>query len=102
MFLDLEMLEPIVENTGRTAQDTQPWRPGRTARHLRFDKLGMVQIEVDVAACPHQFMRVQVALLRDHPRQQRRLEHVEGKAERSEERRVGKECVSTCRSRGPP
>src|SRR3546814_3489788 len=26
-------------------------------------------------------MRVQVALLRDHPRQQRRLEHVEGKAE---------------------
>src|SRR3546814_11750823 len=97
----------------------------------------MVEIEVDIAAGPYQFMRVQIALLRDHSREQRRFEHVEGEAEaevartlkeqarqaavaadmelighvarrprhpveRSEERRVGKECVSTCRSRWSP
>src|SRR3546814_12266120 len=28
--------------------------------------------------------------------------HIAGKRNRSEERRVGKECVSTCRSRGSP
>src|SRR3546814_12567637 len=28
--------------------------------------------------------------------------HCDGAVERSEERRVGKECVSTCRSRGSP
>src|SRR3546814_16774112 len=32
----------------------------------------------------------------------RRLEREAGLASRSEERRVGKECVSTCRSRGTP
>src|SRR3546814_13878175 len=30
------------------------------------------------------------------------LDWVEARSERSEERRVGKECVSTCRSRGSP
>src|SRR3546814_13374747 len=30
------------------------------------------------------------------------LKHVEAGAQRSEERRVGKECVSTCRSRWSP
>ena len=30
------------------------------------------------------------------------LAHVSGKIRRSEERRVGKECVSTCRSRWSP
>src|SRR3546814_11507544 len=30
------------------------------------------------------------------------LKHMEGLSDRSEERRVGKECVSTCRSRWSP
>src|SRR3546814_17526351 len=39
-----------------------------------------------------------------HPRARRELRHLRGAAveERSEERRVGKECVSTCRYRWSP
>src|SRR3546814_14927729 len=116
IILDCEILEAIVENAGWAAEDTQLRTPCWHARQLRFDEFRMVEIEVDIAAGPYQFMRVQIALLRDHSREQRRFEHVEGEAEaevartlkeqarqaavRSEERRVGKACVSTCRSRG--
>src|SRR3546814_7648156 len=37
-----------------------------------------------------------------HPANEERLETLRAKAARSEERRVGKECVSTCRSRWSP
>src|SRR3546814_5118889 len=46
---------------------------------------------------PADFARDQIGIVLGEQEEQQR-----GGSERSEERRVGKECVSTCRSRGSP
>src|SRR3546814_12604964 len=56
--------------------------PGRTA---------------DIGSCFHHRRRVG-----PKPCRRQRLDQVEERQSRSEERRVGKECVSTCRSRWSP
>src|SRR3546814_4685299 len=61
-------------------------------RRLSQDDVRIDDVEGDVA--------LPGTLLPDRVRQFRRI--VERVSERSEERRVGKECVSTCRSRWSP
>src|SRR3546814_2249235 len=65
-------------------------------------KLNLAELfKSDVAAIERLFSGRQVALKRDlsHADAQTYLQAL---TKRSEERRVGKECVSTCRSRWPP
>src|SRR3546814_15600999 len=69
--------------------DPPPWR--LLARHLKRRK---------EAVCFHRIGRVRLGLDSSHGIQPlASLTHRKG---RSEERRVGKECVSTCRSRWSP
>ena len=79
--VDREILEPVVENARGPAKDAQLGRPLRNVSQLLFDQLGMIEIEMNVAAGPDDLVRGEIALLRDHPRQQRGLEYVEGKSQ---------------------
>src|SRR3546814_1408010 len=65
-------------------------------RHVRDDDELTAALEVLLERADHR-----LATAADVPELDRDLEVVEG-ALRSEERRVGKECVSTCRSRWTP
>src|SRR5690606_4627316 len=81
IMLDREIFKPVIENRLCTPEDPQLRRAGGNAGELRFDEVSVIEVEVHIAPRPHQFMRVKITLLGDHPRQQRRLENVEGKAE---------------------
>src|SRR3546814_16504878 len=77
VILDREILEPVIEYARRPAKDAQFRRAFGHAPQLLFDQLGVIEIEMHVAAGPDDFMPGEV---------------------RSEERRVGKEWVSRCRT----
>src|SRR3546814_2529506 len=81
IILDREILEPVSEYARRPAKDAQFRRAFGNAPQLLFDEFGVIEIEMHVAAGPDDFMRGKIAHLRDHSRQQRRLEDVERKAE---------------------
>src|SRR3546814_16598069 len=81
-------------------------RPGsdddarQTVLALQADQVILEQLQAeDEAARP---VRHQVAPVLPPRRVERRLDDLEVDGARSEERRVGKECVSTCRSRWWP
>src|SRR3546814_16685895 len=65
-------------------------------QRIRLDRVGVrpaAYAEADLAATISR---------RDRQNRQQRMENLFGHSLRSEERRVGKECVSTCRSRWSP
>src|SRR3546814_3013407 len=126
---DFKIVVTVVEQGIGLALDVQAWIGAGLARQLQRDLLQVVAIQVTVAAGPDKVSDFQVALLgyqvsqqgitgdiKGHTQEnigaalvqlagQSALGHIELEecmAGRSEERRVGKECVSTCRSRWSP
>src|SRR3546814_5468891 len=64
VILDREILEPVIEYARRPAKDAQFRRAFGHAPQLLFDQLGVIEIEMHVAAGPDDFMRGEIAHLR--------------------------------------
>src|SRR3546814_16820137 len=68
-----------------------------------FDHLALDMLRARCRSMDHETQRRDVVALAHRCRElQQPVEHDRRQIERSEERRVGKECVSTCRSRWSP
>src|SRR5512144_3086816 len=68
---DREIVEAVAEQILRLAPDLEPRERQRLPGELRANLLEMVEIEVTVATRPDEFADAEVALLRDHVRQER-------------------------------
>src|SRR3546814_7591637 len=70
---------------------------GEPALHARDDRVGAVLLNIGVEALVDEAALLVVLIF-----SRQRAEQIVIERRRSEERRVGKECVSTCRSRWSP
>src|SRR3546814_16687528 len=90
----LDFLRPRLERAGATVSVDQPDRSLTVrAGNVRLQHVILNLVSNALDATKKQLGQAQAAP---------RLEFAVRGAKRSEERRVGKECVSTCRSRGAP
>ena len=64
-----EILDLIVKNAFRLAQQVQFGIACRLTRQLLFDQFGMVQVQMHIPALPNQFSRLISTLLCEHPDQ---------------------------------
>src|SRR5690348_14668598 len=78
---ELEILVRIVEKSGGAPADVEPRRREGSARELQPRLLEVIEVQMAVAARPDEVARLEVALLREHVRQQRVARDVEWHAE---------------------
>src|ERR1700677_4100871 len=79
---ELEVLESVVEQGCGPAPDVESRRRQRSARELQLRLLEMIDIEMAVAARPDELAGLEVALLREHVREQRVARDVERHTEK--------------------
>src|SRR3546814_19401714 len=80
-------------------------RTGRFERHLQMSFGQLPMIDLLVSQCQHlsdEVGQAHYSVGADRDAHVLQSEIVQSRMQRSEERRVGKECVSTCRSRWSP
>src|SRR3546814_975328 len=107
---DVDMIAIHVRRAVETVVDDAVVQPDLVAADRRLDAADQVQVLaehrrlLDDALAPQgAFVAVPALAIAGQPRRDRPDPPVErGRNFRSEERRVGKECVSTCRSRWSP
>ncbi len=80
-----EVLVLVLEDGLRLARESQGRVRVGLARQLQIDLLHEVVVDVHIAASPDELTQLQIALLRDHHRQQR----VAGDVERNSQKHVG-------------
>ena len=81
VVVDDEVLVLVVEDRRRPARELEHRVGEGRARQLQLDLLGVVAVDVAIAAGPDEIADVEVALLRQHVRQQRIARDVERHAE---------------------
>src|SRR5205085_9589280 len=78
---ELEVAEVVLEDRRWPAPEHEPRKRVRVALELRLDLLAVVVVDVAVATGPDEIADLEVALLREHVREQRVARDVEGDAE---------------------
>src|SRR6185295_5339800 len=80
---ELKIIERVVENAGRTAHEVELRQRERYARQLLVYLLQMVRIEMAIATGPHEVADLEIALLREHVREQRIRGDIERHAQKN-------------------
>ncbi len=77
---DFEVFELVFENRRRPARDFEPRQGQWRTTELFVSLLQVIQVKMAVPARPDEFTGLEVALLREHVRQQRVRGDIEGHA----------------------
>src|ERR1700736_5643395 len=77
-----KVLVAVVEHRRRAAPQYEPRRRIRRTCKLGIGLFEMVRVQVTVAARPDELSRLQIALLREHVREERVRGDIEGHAEK--------------------
>src|SRR5271168_96135 len=78
---NFEILERIIEQTRRLTPNLEPRQGKGCARQLQIGLRQVIQVQMTIAAGPYEIADLEIALLREHMRQQRVGSDVEGNAQ---------------------